>query len=83
MRINLNVCDFFMCEWVKLLQCLHQNKVSFEHNCLSVSDFDFLLLMDVIVGEKWLCNDLHSDACLDVSVVVDLESARGVLGYKL
>lgn len=86
MHVNLNICDLaglFMCEWVKLLQCLHQNKVSVEHNCLFVFDFDFLLLMNVIVGEKWLCTDLHSGACLDVSVMVDLESARGVLGYKL
>lgn len=58
----------FLCEWVKLLQFLHQNKVSVEHNWLFVSDFDFLLLMDVIVGEEWLCTDLHSGACLVVSV---------------
>lgn len=37
-------------------------------------EFDFLLLMDVIVGGKWLCNDFHSDAYLDMSVTVDLES---------
>lgn len=69
MHVNLNICDLaglFMCERVKLLQCLHQNKVSVEHNWLFVSDFDLLLLMYVIVGGKWPCNDLHSDACLDI-----------------
>lgn len=53
--------------------------MSVEHNWLFVSDFDFLLLMNVIVGEEFLCNDFRCDACLDVSVMVDLE----VLGYKL
>lgn len=80
MRVNLNICDLaglFMCEWVKLLQCLHQNKVSVEHNRLFVSDFDFFLLMDVIVGEKWLCTDLHSGACLDGSVTVASLSKSG------
>lgn len=53
--------------------------MSVEHNWLFVSDFDFLLSMDVIVGEKLLCNGLHCDACLDVSVMV----IWSVLGYKL
>lgn len=72
-----------MCVRVKLLQCLHQNKVSVKHNWLFVSGFDLLLLMYATVGGKWLCNDLHSDACLEVSVMVDLQSAHGVWGYKL
>lgn len=53
--------------------------MSAEHNWLFVSDFDFLLLMDVTVGDKLLCTDLHCDACLDVCVV----GIWSVLGYKL
>lgn len=42
---------------------------------LFVPEFDFLLLMDVIVGGKWLCNDFHSDAYLDMLWIIMSQNA--------
>lgn len=54
--------------------------MSAEHNWLFVSDFDFLLLMDVTVGDKLLCTDLHCDACLDVCVGLQTVTVEGYKG---